>query len=119
MQPARAVQRHGGGQPRRAAGAGLHRDKPVRPARAEPSARRRCARTASLYVDARFSPRIVMVLMTCSRVPGPWFYLNAFAHVHYQSYPTRAITPMIICPARIQKHKIQYNAMPFSPLGIY
>ena len=59
-----------------------------------------------------------MVLMTCSRVPGPWFYLNAFAHVHYQSYPTRAITPMIICPARIQKHKIQYNnAMPFSPLG--
>ena len=67
---------------------------------------------------ARF-PRIVMVLMTCSRVPGLWFYLNAFAHVHYQSYPTRAITPMIICPARIQKHKIQYNAMPFSPLGIY
>ena len=84
-----------------------------------PSARRCCARTASLYVDARVSPRIVMVLMTCSRVPGPWFYLNAFAHVHYQSYPTRAITPMIICPARIQKHKIQYNAMPFSPLGIY
>ena len=33
-----------------------------------PSARRCCARTASLYVDARVSPRIVMVLMTCSRV---------------------------------------------------